>query len=489
MKKIYTLVALLFCSGGIVTAQQLPFSSQYFTNMFTINPAFTGTDEFGQIFLSHRSQYAHLEGGPQTSYMSVDGKISDNIGLGLIAYHDQTDILSRTSVMANYSYSIRFSDNHSLRMGISAGAQNNTVDYDKALVVNQQDPILFNSRQNRTSFAADLGIAYRWNDLQVGVAIPQLLVKQPGFTNNTGNSIVYNNSRHFRGTLRYDFTLNAARGLTAYPLIMIRAVKGAPAQWDINAIIDHKKWGWFGVSYHSNYAVSISAGVRYKNLSAGYSHDIIVGNTANYSHSSSEFVLIYHLGDKWRKQQAVNDELKERLAKTESDNLLQQAEIDLLKKETDELAERVRKTEEALEKNQLAHDSIHTDVEELQEAIEKVPFHQPQKELDDKGINTGKAENYTIENNAVEASMIEQTKETAPSGYYIVVGAFGVKSNAYRYLNTCIEKGQDDTKILLNKNNGLREVFIYYTTNEEEALAYRKQFTETYLNIWVLKLK
>lgn len=488
MKKIYLLAALIFCSSGISRAQQLPFSSQYFTNMFTINPAFTGADEYGQIFLSHRSQYAHLEGGPQTSYMSIDGKISDNIGLGLIAYHDQTDILSRTSAMANYSYSVKFSENHFLRMGISAGAQNNTVDYDKALVVNQADPILYNTRQNRTSFAADLGIAYQWNKLQLGIAVPQLLVKQPDFTNNSGNSVVYSNSRHLRGTLRYDFTLNASQGLTAYPLIMVRAVKGAPVQWDINAIIDHKKWGWFGVSYHSNYAVSISAGVRYKNLSAGYSHDIIVGNTANYSRSSSEFVLIYHLGEKWRKQQAVNDELKDRLAKTESDNLLQQAEIDQLKKESDELAERVRKTEEALENNQIVHDSIHTDLRELQDAIEKVPFNQPQKELDNKGFNTGKAENYTIENNANEVNSLEQSKETAPSGYYIVVGAFGVKSNAYKYLNTCVQKGQGDTRILLNKNNGLREVFIYYTVNEAEAVAYRKQFTETYLNIWILRL-
>jgi hypothetical protein len=69
------------------------------------------------------------------------------------------------------------------------------------------------------------------------------------------------------------------------------------------------------------------------------------------------------------------------------------------------------------------------------------------------------------------------------------VGAFGVKSNAYRQHAACIAQGQKDTKILYNKNNELREVFIFYTQNEAEAVAYKNQFAETYPKIWVLKLQ
>jgi type IX secretion system PorP/SprF family membrane protein len=188
MKTRYILTILAaFSFVGMGSAQQLPFSTQYFTNMFTVNPAFTGVDEYGQIFLSHRSQYYRLEGGPQTSYMSIDGKVGDNFGLGLIAFHDQTDLLSRTSAMVNYSYALHFSAEHYLTMGVAAGVQNNAVDYDKAMVVDANDPILFSTRQNRTVFNADIGLGYRWNALQVGVAVPQVLIKQPDFTDNTGN--------------------------------------------------------------------------------------------------------------------------------------------------------------------------------------------------------------------------------------------------------------------------------------------------------------
>jgi len=490
MKTLYTLTILaIFGFVGTGTAQQLPFSSQYFTNMFTVNPAFTGVDEYGQIFLSHRSQYARLEGGPQTSYMSIDGKVGDNIGLGLIAFHDQTDLLSRTSAMANYSYALHFSGNHYLTMGIAAGVQNNTVDYDKAMVVDANDPILFSTRQNRTVFNADIGLGYRWNALQAGIAIPQLLIKQPDFTDNTGSSIIYNNTRHFRGTLRYDFTVNDAKGIIAYPLVMVRAVKGAPVQWDFNAIVDYKKLGWIGLSYHSNYAVSVSAGIRYKNLSAGYSQDIIIGQVSNYSKRSSEFVLIYHMGEKWRKQKEWNAEIEGRMASAESESERQQTEIDQLKKETEDLTERLRKTEEQLQNNQVVHDSIKTDVKELQDAIEKVPFQTAEEKPSTSGINIGEAKNYRVEHFSTDTHTVEQSLDSAPLGYYVVVGAFGVKSNAYRQHAACIAQGQLQTKILFNKNNELREVFIFYTTNEAEAVAYKNQFTETYPKIWVLRLQ
>jgi len=490
MKTRYiTTIAAVFGFIGIHIAQQLPFSSQYFTNMFTVNPAFTGTDEYGQIFLSHRSQYSRLEGGPQTSYMSVDGKVGKNIGLGLIAFHDQTDILSRTSAMVNYSYALHFSGDHMLTMGIAAGAQNNTVDYNKALVVDPNDPILFTTRQNRTVFNADIGLGYRWKALQAGIAVPQVLTKQPDFTNNAGSNIIYNNSRHIRGTLRYDFTLNKSKEIIAYPLIMIRAVKGAPVQWDFNAIVDYKKWGWIGVSYHSNYAVSFSAGVRYKSLSAGYTHDVIIGKIANYSKSSSEFVLIYHLGEKWRKQEEWNANMDNRVAETENVNENQQVEIDQLKKETEDLTERLRKTEEELLKNEVVHDSIQTDVKELQDAIEKTPFRQPEERPSTNEINLGKAENYRVEHLSEDTHTVEQSLDSAPLGYYVVVGAFGVKSNAYRQHANCISQGQTDTKILFNKNNELREVFIFYTTNEAEAVAYKEQFKDNYPKIWVLRLQ
>ena len=104
-----------------VSAQQVPFSSQYHANMITINPAMTGISEYGQAFLSHRSQYVGVQGGPQTSYFSIDNQIGDGKnGIGLTILNDVTDILARTSFMANYAYRVKFNEKSNLRFGLSS---------------------------------------------------------------------------------------------------------------------------------------------------------------------------------------------------------------------------------------------------------------------------------------------------------------------------------------------------------------------------------
>jgi type IX secretion system PorP/SprF family membrane protein len=157
MKARHILVA---CCAAIVAsgaqAQQMPFSSQYYINMMSVNPAMTGSTEYAQAFLSHRSQFAGLQGGPQTSYLSVDGQTNNGkFGLGLTAMNDVTDILSRTNVMVNYAYGIKLATDHRLRFGLAMGAQNNRIAFDKAQVVDQNDQILYGPRQNQTVFNAD----------------------------------------------------------------------------------------------------------------------------------------------------------------------------------------------------------------------------------------------------------------------------------------------------------------------------------------------
>src|ERR1700746_2630921 len=94
--------ATLVLTVGNAIAQQLPFSSQYYTNMFVTNPAFTGNHERTNAFLTHRSQWTGIAGAPQTSYLTLDGPIeAKNIGLGLNLYSDVTSMTSRNGAFAN----------------------------------------------------------------------------------------------------------------------------------------------------------------------------------------------------------------------------------------------------------------------------------------------------------------------------------------------------------------------------------------------------
>src|SRR6218665_960459 len=202
MRKLNITAAILLISASAF-AQQLPFSSQYYTNMFVTNPAFTGaTDENVRAFITHRSQWIGIAGGPQTSYLTVDGPIeAKNIGLGLKVYSDVTDITSRLGAFANYSYKLKINDDNHVLFGLSVGILNNKIDFSKAIVRDANDPYMFTESQSKTVFSSDFGLGYIWKKLEVGFAIPQFLGNKIMNKNTTGDNSYYTLERHYQGSV------------------------------------------------------------------------------------------------------------------------------------------------------------------------------------------------------------------------------------------------------------------------------------------------
>ena len=304
MKSIFVFAVLfsssLFLkeSSGELCAQQLPFSSQYYMDPFVINPAFTGTGEGINAYLTHRSQWTGLAGAPQTSYLTVDGPVqTKNVGLGLKLYSDVTDIISRSGAFANYSYHLRISDSSNLYFGLAMGIIDTKIDFSKAIIKDNDDPFLYNQAQNKTVFSADFGVAYIWKRLMVGFAIPQVIGNKVAYPIINGDNGYYDLNRHYQGSVKYLFDVSKEKGITAYPLIMARYVQNAPFQYDFNGVIDWKKIGWFGVTYHSTYAIALSGGVRYHNFTVGYAYDIGISKVRAYTGIASEFLLSYTFGE------------------------------------------------------------------------------------------------------------------------------------------------------------------------------------------------
>jgi len=285
--------------GGNIFAQQLPFSSQYYTNPFVMNPAYAGINDNINAYITHRSQWTGLAGAPQTSYFTIDGPIpAKNSSLGLKIYSDVTDIISRAGVFANYAYRIKISDSNNLYLGVACGVFNNKIDFSKAQVPDPDDPFLSQQSQNKTIVSADLGVVYVYKKLTVGFAVPQLLGNRVKYPILSGDNSYYNLNRHYQGSAKYLFNVSKEKEITAYPLFMFRYVKGAPFQYDVNGVIDWKKIGWVGLTYHSNYAVAISGGIRYHNFCVGYAYDMGISKIKSYTGSSSEFLLGYVYGQK-----------------------------------------------------------------------------------------------------------------------------------------------------------------------------------------------
>jgi type IX secretion system PorP/SprF family membrane protein len=452
MRKSIIITATIFLTATAF-AQQIPLSSQYYTNMFVTNPAFTGTKENTNIFLTHRSQWIGIAGAPQTSYLTIDGPIeAKNIGLGMKIFSDATDITSRIGAFANYSYKLKIDDDNNVYIGLSAGVLNNRIDFSKVVVRDANDPMLYSESQSKTVFSADLGLGYTWKRLEVGFCVPQLLGNKIKYKANDTQNSYYTLSRHYQGTIKYTFDVIKEKEITAYPLIMIRAVKGAPVQYDVNAVLDWKKYGWVGITYHSNDAVAASIGFRYKNLGLGYAYDFGVSKVRKYLGSTSEFLLSYTFGEK--------KEVPPPVAMEQPKDSLAQALIASLQAKTDA--------------SQAEIDKLNAEMAKLKKDNETKP-------------NTTLTEN--LMRNAAADDFSDESGGSMYKGYYVVIGTFSNLDNATKFKNANVLKGYTNARIYQNKGSKVFNVFVVKTEDKANALAELKKYQAEYPDVWIQYLE
>lgn len=467
---IYTSIFFTLFVGKNLLSQQLPLGSQYYVNMYSFNPAEAGTSVL-QSYFSHRSQFTGISNGPQTTYLSVDGPTKyDKMGLGLIAMTDRTDILSKNTFIVSYSYKLKFGKDHGLNFGLNLGILNNSIAFDKAIIIDQNDAIVSNSSRSKTGFTSDFGLLYKIKDLQVGISVPQIFSNSNLYINTVGEKFSFTSSRHYRASLKYTLFLNKSKDLSIYPMLVARYVNGAPFQYDANVVVDFKKLGWVGLTYHSNYAFSSSLGFRFQNMLIGYVYDFPLGNLNHFTKGSHEFILGYRFGDQNKKDEGINEETTKKIKQLELTQNRHEKLIDSLIKTNDQLYD------DALNQKDLMDSLIG-------------------KLLNKNQSDDSKYEGNKNKNNGVETirtgsatDFISDDGSEVQKGYYVVVGSFAIQEYAKRFKNGLLNEGYSKTKSIQRKGSEIKNVYVFYTDDINEAINEKRKFTNIDESVWVLRI-
>ena len=458
---------VLLLSAGPVMAQQLPLSSQYYNNQFITNPALTGTKENVNAFLTHRSQWTGVSGAPQTSYLTVDGPIeAKNIGLGLNLHADNTDIISRVGAFVDYSYKLKLNEDNHLFFGVALGVLNTKIDFSKVVVRDKSDPILAWGNQSKAVFSADFGLAYRWKQLEIGAAVPQLLGNKIKYTNGDGKNSYYNLERSYVGSLKYVFDIVKEKEITIYPLLMARYFEtSAMLQYDANLVLDWKKIGWIGATYHSNSAIAFSAGLRYKGLSIGYAYDLGLGSTTSNVGSSSELLLGFSFG-----------KVRSATPETETTEVKKPDEKDLM-------------YDDAIQALKVKADTNEAEVQRLKAELAQMKTER--LTIIDSSQKKSRVINLTenLMRTSSSNTFVDETGLTIMSGYYIVVGSFNNKENATKFKNSNLIKGYSKTQMIQNSNTKTYYIYTIRFDKQADAEAELTKFKVEYNDAWVLKLE
>jgi type IX secretion system PorP/SprF family membrane protein len=336
MKKLLFITSIIASITSF--AQQRPHYTQYILNNYIINPALSGIENYADVKLSSRDQWAGLNGAPKTSYFTIHAPLgkkdyrtsstSFNIpgenprgrsywenytaaeahhGVGFAMINDRTGSFSRFTAFGSYAYHLGLSPTTNLAAGFSAGITKISIDKSKqdfSGSFDAYDPATGTALEGDIKrVKADMGFGF-WlysRDFFIGLSAQQLVPQKLSFADD---AVYFNKGRlipHIFLSGGYRFLLSD--DVNAIPSIMLKYISGSSKydfQPEMNVKLQYQDLLWLGGSYRYKDGFAAMAGLNVGNtVNVGYSYDITTSPLNSISKGTHEIILGFLLGNKY----------------------------------------------------------------------------------------------------------------------------------------------------------------------------------------------
>jgi type IX secretion system PorP/SprF family membrane protein len=298
LNKIILLFLFVVLGVSHVEAQQDAQFTQYMYNTINVNPAYAGSRGVMSVFGVYRAQWVGLEGAPTTKAASIHTPINNsNVGLGVSVIQDEIGPSDKSTISADFSYTLNTSENYKLSFGLKGTASLFNVDYTKLNRYDLNDPRFQNNIDNQFSPNIGAGVYYHSDKLYAGVSVPFIL-ETKHFDDNA--SSVAKDALHYYFIGGYVFDLSETTKFK--PAFLAKSVKGAPLQLDLTANFMFNDKFVVGGAWRWSAAMSGLVGFQVnENWFIGYTYDTDTTKLANYNSGSHEFFLRYEFKGKQEK--------------------------------------------------------------------------------------------------------------------------------------------------------------------------------------------
>jgi type IX secretion system PorP/SprF family membrane protein len=287
MKKLIIIFSLFTALNGM--AQQDALFSQYMFNKLTVNPAYAGSREVFSADLISRYQWVGFDGAPKTLSLSMHSPLkNEHMALGCYVYSDNIGATLDQGAQAVYAYRIILPKGK-LSFGISAGMKYYNIDFSK---VNVEDPdyFFYGIQEKKRVADANFGVYYYNNHFYTGISSKQLLQNEYAIVNTSKGTSYSRLARHFYGMA--GLAIPVSDKVIFRPSTLVKFVKNAPWQIDLNASFLINDVLWLGATYRTDNTLAGMAELLVgKSLRIGYSYDYNLSPLRNFNSGSHEIRL------------------------------------------------------------------------------------------------------------------------------------------------------------------------------------------------------
>jgi len=296
-KKLY-LLGFLFIAQLSFSQEGVAVYSDYLSdNYYLIHPSMAGASSCMKIRLTGRKQWFEQQEAPQLQTLSINSRINDRSGAGMILFNDVNGYHSQKGIKLTYAHHLIFSrdeiDLNQLSFGISGVFIQSQLDETQFRNSGNYDPIVDGTVVQKESYVNfDIGASYNYLEFFAHLTVKNAIETR----RNIYTAYESNNLRKF--ILSAGYTFGDAEVILWEPSIMFQSIektKESSIDFNLKAyknFEDGKIWG--GLSYRrsldgTQYFIKSIAeqklqyispilGLNYKNFMFAYTYSQILGD-------------------------------------------------------------------------------------------------------------------------------------------------------------------------------------------------------------------
>lgn len=320
------LVTGLLAIMPVASGQQFPLYSQYIMNGFLLNPSYAGSDYYTTFGLTVREQWMNLPYAPSTYAASFQTRLLNDsyitkstavrkkidrptrggrVGVGGYLFSDHNGIMHRTGLQLAYAYHLPIGTEQQLSFGLSLSAYQYFVDINGAVMPGDvNDEFLNNYDQVVYIPDANFGISYMTRRYYAGFSMTNLfrgslMIGNGGENGNSelGHFFLTGGLRFYAGA---DWIIEPSAMLKSSDMVF------KSIQADITGRVYYKDDYWLGLSYRSQDALIMLAGLKVDRFYVGYAFDFTLSEIRSYTYGTHELTVMARFGDNPRRYRWIN---------------------------------------------------------------------------------------------------------------------------------------------------------------------------------------
>jgi type IX secretion system PorP/SprF family membrane protein len=289
------LIVTAMTIANLCSAQQQPMYTQYMFNGLAINPAYAGAHESFEANALYRKQWVGIDDAPQTQSFSMHTPLDrfrtrkrpgSKVSIGMMVFNDRIAITNQNGFFGVYAYRLSLSNRATLSLGIQAGVSQMQIKY-SALALDDPSFSIGDIMEWVPNFGG--GLFYATKQFYAGLSTPHILQRR-------WDDIGAKTAIQPQWFLSTGYVIPLQQSMKLKPNLLVKSIKGNPAQLDLNCNLFLSDAVEAGVSWRSfeSFAGMVRIAMN-RSFTVGYAYDIPSGSDlSTRSNGSHEFMVSYH---------------------------------------------------------------------------------------------------------------------------------------------------------------------------------------------------